>query len=68
MDAWTVHRFVTFIILSCRNTIIEFLVPGYDDNGAYWRSWYEDPDFEADIGRLWNEVGPEGFLICNENE
>ena len=34
------------------------MLPGYDDNGDYWRSWYEDPDFEADCARLWSEVKP----------
>ena len=34
------------------------IMSGYEDNGAYWRSWYEDPDFEADVARLWGEVRP----------
>ena len=31
---------------------------GFADNGEYWRSGYEDDQFEAEIGRLWQEVKP----------
>ena len=31
---------------------------GYGDNGEYWRSWYEDPEFEAECARLWDEAKP----------
>ena len=34
------------------------LFAGYADNGDYWRSWYEDPEFEAECARLWGEVKP----------
>ena len=34
------------------------LVAGYEDNGAYWRSWYESDTFRQDCERLWIEVRP----------
>ncbi len=34
------------------------LCAGFEDNGAYWRSWYEMPDFEAEVSRLWDVVKP----------
>ncbi len=30
----------------------------YDDNGAYWRSWYETPDFDEYVADLWEQVLP----------
>ena len=28
------------------------------DQGAYWRSWYEVEDLEADVLKLYNELKP----------
>lgn len=34
------------------------LSAGHSDNGAYWRSLYESPTFEADLERLWKQLEP----------
>jgi len=34
------------------------LSAGYEDNGAYWRSWYESDTFRQECEQLWNEVRP----------
>ncbi|XP_053121534.1 angiotensin-converting enzyme isoform X2 [Hemicordylus capensis] len=31
---------------------------GHADNGAFWRSLYETPTFEADLERIWQELQP----------
>lgn len=31
---------------------------GHSDNGAFWRSLYETPTFEADLETLWTELEP----------
>uniref|UniRef100_A0AAQ6AE45 Angiotensin-converting enzyme n=1 Tax=Amphiprion ocellaris TaxID=80972 RepID=A0AAQ6AE45_AMPOC len=31
---------------------------GHSDNGAFWRSLYETPTFEADLETLWKELEP----------
>uniref|UniRef100_A0A8C5N3T6 Angiotensin-converting enzyme n=1 Tax=Leptobrachium leishanense TaxID=445787 RepID=A0A8C5N3T6_9ANUR len=31
---------------------------GYNDNGAYWRSWYETPTLESDLENLYHELEP----------
>ncbi|KAM6951413.1 angiotensin-converting enzyme isoform 2-T2 [Aplochiton taeniatus] len=31
---------------------------GHSDNGAFWRSLYETPTFEADLESLWKELEP----------
>jgi peptidyl-dipeptidase A len=31
---------------------------GFEDTGAWWRSWYEDPTFEEEIEKLWYQVLP----------
>lgn len=31
---------------------------GHTDNGAYWRSWYEDDLFRAKCEQLWQEILP----------
>ena len=31
---------------------------GYDDTGAEWRSWYEDPNFEASLEALLDDIKP----------
>ena len=35
-----------------------FSAPGFSDQGAYWRSWYETDTFEQDIEDLWAKVKP----------
>jgi peptidyl-dipeptidase A len=30
----------------------------YADMGAYYRSWYEQDDFEEDVKRLFDELSP----------
>ena len=30
----------------------------YEDTGAYWRSWYETPNFEHDVRDLFEELKP----------
>lgn len=30
----------------------------YSDIGDYYRSWYEDPNFETDVRDLYNELRP----------
>lgn len=32
--------------------------PGFADTGAYWRSWYESPNFEQDLEDLFNQLQP----------
>ena len=32
--------------------------PGYEDNGDYWRSWYETEGFEEYVADLWETVLP----------
>jgi peptidyl-dipeptidase A len=34
------------------------VINGYDDNGAYWRSWYEMEDFPQMCEDLWLELEP----------
>ncbi|KAK2150586.1 hypothetical protein LSH36_399g03005 [Paralvinella palmiformis] len=34
------------------------IMNNFSDAGDYWRSWYEDPDFEAECLRLWTELKP----------
>ena len=43
-----------------KNSIYYAVLPfaGFDDNGAYWRSWYEDDKFESEVAKLWEEVKP----------
>uniref|UniRef100_A0A3B4DX39 Angiotensin-converting enzyme n=1 Tax=Pygocentrus nattereri TaxID=42514 RepID=A0A3B4DX39_PYGNA len=31
---------------------------GFEDTGAYWRSWYESPTFEQDLERLYKQLQP----------
>ncbi|KAH9488845.1 hypothetical protein Btru_058674 [Bulinus truncatus] len=31
---------------------------GYNDTGAYWRSWYDTPTFEDDVRELWEQLRP----------
>ena len=31
---------------------------GYEDNGDYWRSWYETEGFEEYVADLWETVLP----------
>ncbi|XP_063315425.1 angiotensin-converting enzyme [Pelobates fuscus] len=31
---------------------------GYNDNGAYWRSWYETPTLESDLENLYHQLQP----------
>lgn len=31
---------------------------GHADNGAFWRSLYESPTFEADLERIWQQLQP----------
>ncbi|ESO05113.1 hypothetical protein HELRODRAFT_111546 [Helobdella robusta] len=33
-------------------------INGYEDNGDYWRSWYESPTFRKDCEDLWLEIKP----------
>nr|Q6Q4G4.1 RecName: Full=Angiotensin-converting enzyme; AltName: Full=Dipeptidyl carboxypeptidase I; AltName: Full=Kininase II; AltName: Full=TtACE; Flags: Precursor [Theromyzon tessulatum]AAS57725.1 angiotensin-converting enzyme [Theromyzon tessulatum] len=33
-------------------------INGYEDNGDYWRSWYESPTFRKDCEDLWQEIKP----------
>ena len=40
-------------ILDCYLTRLD-----YADNGEYWRSWYEDPEFRQICEDLWQEVLP----------
>ena len=34
------------------------LLSGFADTGEYWRSWYEDDNFESIVGALMEEVKP----------
>ncbi|XP_016401413.1 angiotensin-converting enzyme-like, partial [Sinocyclocheilus rhinocerous] len=31
---------------------------GFNDTGAYWRSWYESPTFEQDLENLFKQLEP----------
>lgn len=31
---------------------------GFEDTGAYWRSWYESPTFERDLEGLFMQLQP----------
>ena len=31
---------------------------GFAENGEYWRSWYEEDQFESDVKALWETVKP----------
>ena len=33
-------------------------LPGYEDAGDYWRSWYELDNFEDYVADLWQQVLP----------
>ncbi len=32
--------------------------PGFDDTGAYWRSWYESQTFEQDLENMFKQLEP----------
>jgi peptidyl-dipeptidase A len=34
------------------------MIIDHDDMGAYWRSWYEVPTFEADVRLLFDQLAP----------
>lgn len=42
------------------NTVVlrSLLYTDQPDSGAYWRSWYETADFEEQVERLYDELGP----------
>ena len=60
-DAWN-----TEVGKNCRDDYDVFVeysnkasqLNGFEDTGAEWRSWYEDPDFEADVEGLLNDIKP----------
>ena len=38
---------------------MDFMSSGrYADMGEYYRSWYEQPTFEADVRQLFNDLAP----------
>ncbi|BFY98818.1 hypothetical protein BsWGS_01858 [Bradybaena similaris] len=43
-----------FVTLS--NEAVKIL--GHADTGAYWRSWYDTPEFEADVQALFDQLRP----------
>lgn len=43
-----------FVQLSNKASVMD----GFDDTGAYWRSWYESPTFEQDLENLFNQLQP----------
>lgn len=48
------ENYTHFVELSNKGVINSDM--GHADTGAYWRSWYEDPDFEKSMENLWSEV------------
>ena len=47
-------NYAQFVELSNKGVVASGM--DHPDTGAYWRSWYEDPDFEANMESLWGEV------------
>uniref|UniRef100_A0A8B9L1H6 Angiotensin-converting enzyme n=1 Tax=Astyanax mexicanus TaxID=7994 RepID=A0A8B9L1H6_ASTMX len=43
-----------FVQLSNNASVMD----GFDDTGAYWRSWYESPTFEQDLENLFKQLQP----------
>lgn len=33
-------------------------VLGFEDTGAYWRSWYESPSFVEDLEKIYQQLEP----------
>jgi len=60
-DAWNtevgkncIEDYRTFVEYSNKASQLN----GFEDTGAEWRSWYEDPDFEANLEDLLDEIKP----------
>jgi peptidyl-dipeptidase A len=47
-------NYTQFVELSNKGVVNSDM--GHADTGAYWRSWYEDPEFEKNMESLWGEV------------